>query len=90
MFLKNSRYINTETLVSEDVRNRLVQAIKLRRLPSTSGNDLLIDNSHQLDIMSKKLYKDGSKFWHITDANSELEANALLKPIGRVIKVPKV
>ncbi len=88
MFLKNSRYYKTETLTTGDIKDRPVQAIKLRRLRDTTGEETVIDNSHKLDVMSKRQYKDGAKFWHIADSNSELEANALVKTIGRVIKVP--
>lgn len=89
MFLKKSRYAKTETVSVDDAKNRPVQAIRLRRLPNTAGVDTLIDNSHKLDVMSKQQYKDGSKFWHIADANTELEANDLVETIGRVINVPQ-
>jgi nucleoid-associated protein YgaU len=46
-------------------------------------------NGSQLDIMSKHEYGDGTRFWHIADANTELEANALVQTSGRVIKRPK-
>ena len=89
MFLKSSRYYNTETLVAADSKGRTVSAVKLRRLPETDGAETVIDNRHQLDVMSNQLYKDGARFWHIADANSELEADALVENAGRVIKVPK-
>lgn len=88
MFLKNSRYYNTETLVTKDSRGRTVNAVKLRRLPETDGDETAVDNRHQLDVMSNQLYQDGARFWHIADANTELEANALVETVGRVIKVP--
>jgi hypothetical protein len=28
-------------------------------------------------------------FWHLADANTELEANELVKETGRIIKVPE-
>lgn len=89
MFLKNSRYYKTETLTTEDAKNRSVSAIKLRRLPEVAGEAVVIDNRHQLDVMCKQQYNDGTKFWHIADANSELEANALVQSISSVVKVPK-
>ena len=88
MFLKTSRYAKTETLTTTDARNREVQAIKLRQLPAAQGEDVMIINGSQLDVMSKQQYRDGSKFWHIADANTELEANALVTTSGRVIKRP--
>lgn len=88
MFLKTSRYNKTETLVAEDSKGRSVEAIKIRELPDTSGVTEVVDNSHKLDVMSERLYKDGTRFWHIADANSELEAGALLNTPGETVKVP--
>ena len=88
MFLKSSRYYGVETVTTVDSRSRSVQAIKLRRLPETSGEKTVVDNSLQLDVMSKRQYKDGAKFWHVADANTELEANELVETIGEVINVP--
>ncbi|MCP4463724.1 MAG: hypothetical protein GY819_13090 [Planctomycetaceae bacterium] len=89
MFLKTSRYSNTETLTTTDARKREVKAIKLRRLPELNGDDMMIVNGSQLDVMSKQQYRDGTRFWHIADANTELEANALVQTSGRKIKTPK-
>jgi hypothetical protein len=89
MFLKSSRYYKTETITAYDVKGRSVQAVKLRRLPETGGEETVIDNRHKLDVMSKQQYSDGARFWHIADANTELEANALVETVGRIIKVPK-
>ena len=88
MFLKTSRYSNTETLTTTDARKREVKAIKLRRLAELNGDDMMIVNGSQLDVMSKQQYRDGTRFWHIADANTELEANALVQTSGRKIKTP--
>jgi len=89
MFLKTSRYVKTETLETVDSRGREVQAIKLRRLSQIDGEAFSVINGSQLDVMSNQQYRDGTKFWHIADANTELEANALVQSSGRVIKQPK-
>ena len=88
MFLKTSRYSKTETVTTADVKNREVQAIKLRQLPAAQGDEVMIINGSQLDVMSKQNYQDGTKFWHIADANTELEANALVETSGRVVNRP--
>lgn len=88
MFLKSSRYYKLETVTAKDRRNREVKAVKLRRLPATIGHSTIIAGSDQLDVMCEINYKDASRFWHIADANSELEANELVRVVGRVIKVP--
>lgn len=89
MFGKNSRYFGVETVTGKDRMGRSVQAVKLRRLPDTSGTEVLVTDSSQLDVMSERQYKDATRFWHIADANSELEANELVSSTGRVINVPK-
>ncbi len=89
MFLKSSRYSNVPQVETTDSRGRPVQAIKLRPLPDTAGADIVVDNSLQLDVMTKRSYGDGAKFWHIADANTELEANTLVETVGCVIKQPE-
>ena len=89
MFLKTSRYYKTATIETQDIQGRNVSAIKIRRLSDTNGEQIIVDNRHKLDVMSKSQYKDGAKFWHIADANSELQANALVGTVGEIIKVPK-
>jgi hypothetical protein len=89
MFLKTSRYVKTETLETVDSRGRQIQAIKLRRLPQVGGEVFSVINGSELDVMSYQQYGDGTKFWHIADANTELEADVLVQKSGRVINKPK-
>jgi hypothetical protein len=88
MFLKNSRYHDLPTVTATDASGHEVQAVKLRRLPVTQGEDTEVRDHDQLDVMSLRRYKDGTRYWHIADANSELEANELVHTTGRRIKVP--
>ena len=89
MFGKKSRYYGLETVSAKDSTCRPVQAVKLRRLADTTGVETVIVDGDQLDFMAKNLYKDPARFWHIADANCDLEANELVETTGRVIKVPK-
>ena len=88
MFLKSSRYFELPTLATVDRKGREIKVVKLRRLPVTNGQNTPVADSDQLDVMSEANYKDASRFWHIADANSELEANELVRIAGRVIRVP--
>lgn len=88
MFLKNSRYYGLSTVTSTDRGGRDVTAVKLRRLPETAGDDTQVVSADQLDIMADARYSDATRYWHIADANSELEANELTRVAGRTIKVP--
>lgn len=88
MFSKNSRYYNTPTVTTSDAGGREVQALTLRRLPTTAGERTQVHDHDQLDVMSHRRNQDGTKFWHIADANSDLEANSLVAVSGRYINVP--
>ena len=88
MFLKNSRYNGIPTVTTQNASGRDVQAVTLRRLPGTTGESTEVRDHDQLDVMSQQRYKDGSRYWHIADANSELEANELVRVSGRRINVP--
>ncbi len=89
MFNKNSRYINIKTLTTSDKMGREVQAIKLRRLAATQGTDFAINDGDQLDVIARQQFADAEKFWHIADANCELQASQLVETTGRIIKVPE-
>lgn len=88
MFLDNSRYagIAQETVRTSDGRD--VVAVRLRRLPLTSGTPYMVVGTDRLDILAHRRYGDTTRYWHIADANSELEAAALTRSPGRVIRVP--
>ena len=79
MFDANSRYAKTQVVETETAAGKEASAIKLRRLPYTPGNLTEVKGTDRLDIMAHRKAKDGTKFWHIADANTELEANALVR-----------
>lgn len=89
MFLKNSRYYGLPTVSAKDRSGREVQAVQLRRLPATTGQTFAVQDKDQLDAMCEQQYRDASLFWHIADANTELEANTLVETTGREINVPE-
>ena len=89
MFLKNSRYFGLATVAGKDRSGRPVQAVKLRRLPAEPGIQLQVQDKDKLDVLAERRYKDATRFWHIADANSELEANELARTTGRRILVPE-
>jgi hypothetical protein len=94
MFLSNSRYFNLKTVTAEDTKGRPVTAVALRRPPFAAGTETLIKDHDRLDVMAQRRYSDPTKFWHIADANTELDANDLVKQRPqlkepRVIDVPE-
>jgi len=88
MFLKNSRYYGLPTVAAKDRNGRDVTAVKLRRLPATPGDDYAVTSSDRVDIIADARYSDATRYWHVADANSELEAEELTQQVGRVIEVP--
>ena len=78
MFDANSRYAKSPVVETETAAGKKASAIKLRRLPYTPGNLTEVKGTDRLDIMAHRKFKDGTKFWHIADANTELEANHLV------------
>ena len=88
MFLKNSRYFGLPTVAAKDRNGRDVTAVKLRRLPATPGDDYAVTSSDRVDIIADARYSDATRYWHVADASSELEAEELTQQVGRVIEVP--
>lgn len=88
MFLESSRYhkVRQEETTTQD--GRVVKVVTLRRLPDVEGAPTLIKANDKLDVMALRQYGDATRFWHIADANTELEANELMQT-GRTIKVPE-
>lgn len=79
MFDGNSRYITCSIVEGKTIQGGKVVAVKLRRLPYVPGKLTEAKGTDRLDIMAHRRYKDGTKFWHIADANTELEANRLVE-----------
>jgi hypothetical protein len=89
MFLETSRYHNLNTADAVTRDGRTVKVVKLRRLPAVSGTPTVVKGNERLDIMAHRQYSNGTLFWHIADANTELQASDLVKEAGRVINVPE-
>lgn len=67
---------------------RTVTAVKLRRLPVIDGDQFAVDGTSRLDVIALRSYQDGTMFWHIGDANADLETGDLVREVGRSISVP--
>jgi hypothetical protein len=80
MFLPQSRYANIAQCQVTLADGTTAAAVKLRRLPKVAGDATTINANDRLDIIAGQVYGDGTMFWHIADANTELAANWLLQP----------
>jgi hypothetical protein len=89
MFLESSRYYRQKTLDVKTKGGRTVKALTLRRLPIVIANPAVVKGNDRLDIMAQRQYNDPTMFWHIADANTELQANDLVEKPGHLVKVPE-
>ncbi len=89
MFLETSRYFRQKQVDVVTKDGRTIKALSLRRLPTVNGELTAIEESDRLDIIAQRQYQNPTWFWHIADANTELEANDLVKEVGRVIQIPR-
>ncbi len=80
MFLPSSRYANLAQCQVTQPDGSTVTAVKLRLLPQVSGDPTALEDNDRLDIIAGQEYGDGSMFWHIADANTELDSRKLLQP----------
>ena len=88
MFTDTSRYAGLPTVTVKTHDGREVTAVKLRRLDSPTASPYTTVGTDRLDVMAGRNYGDGARFWHLADANTELQAGSLVKRPGRVIWVP--
>ena len=80
MFLENSRYFNQGTMSVKDKDGRDLVALQPRLLPAPPGLATLLKANDRLDILALRQYQDGTKFWHIADANTQIESRLLTEP----------
>ena len=79
MFGENSRYATSAIVDAHGPDGKPARVVTLRRLRYVAGNLIEVKGTDRLDVMAHRKYQDGTKFWHIADANTELEANRLVE-----------
>ena len=99
MFNDSSRYAKQKTVEVRLANGRTSIAVTLRRIPPTDGVITEVKGGDRLDVIALRKYKNSTKFWHVADANTELQANDLVKseppenalvaPVARTILVPE-
>lgn len=88
MFLPTSRYNKVDTVTTKAAGDRTVTALKLRPLAAPSGDAYTVKDNDQPDVLAQDQYADGTKFWHIADANTALRANDLVAETGATLIRP--
>jgi hypothetical protein len=89
MFLQSSRYFKVRKAETTTKDGRVARAVRLRHLLTTGGKAFVVQENDRLDILAQRLYEDPTMFWHIADANTELQAGDLITEPGRTINVPE-
>ncbi|MBU1564809.1 MAG: hypothetical protein KJ630_04175 [Proteobacteria bacterium] len=89
MFHESSRYYKAPTVKAKTDDGSEVDIVKFRRLPKASGETTVVQGNSRLDVMAHQHYGDGTRFWRIGDANTELKATDLVSEVGRIIEVPE-
>ena len=77
MFLEKSRYFNLPTMTVNLKDGNVAKLVQPRLLPSPSGAATALQANDRVDIIALRQYQDGTKFWHVADANSQPEARLL-------------
>jgi len=89
MFLDSSRYARVTQDEERLPDGRATRAIRLRRLPPTPGEAYAVRDHDRLDILAQARYADATRFWHIADANSALDARELCAVTGAGLNLPR-
>jgi hypothetical protein len=82
VFLDNSRYFNQPTMNVTLSDARTIAALQPRALPAPTGAATDLKRTDRLDIIALRQYQDGTRFWHIADANSLTDSRQLTEPRG--------
>ena len=89
MFLDKSRYAKLPQDEVTTGAGRKAMAIRLRRLPAPSGDPASVKQDDRLDLLAQRHLGDGTKFWHIADANTKIEARELVARTLDTVKIPR-
>lgn len=89
MFLPNSRYSQVATVTTRLATGEEVTALKLRKLTPAVGEPQTVIAGDRLDVIAQQRYADATQFWHIADANAQLDSRTLVADAGDSVNVPK-
>jgi hypothetical protein len=78
LFLPTSRYARTPQIQVTLDDGTQVSAVELRVVPATPGDLTAVTSNDRLDVIAQRMYADGTRYWHIADANTALESKHLL------------
>jgi hypothetical protein len=88
MILDTSRYAKVPQDETVTPDGRRVTALRLRPLPPTAGDPYEVRENDRLDLLAQARYGDGTRYWHVADANTALEARDLTAVVGDTLRLP--
>jgi hypothetical protein len=89
MFRDGSRYARTPTDTVDTANGRRVTAIRLRRLGTPPADPTSVVEGDRLDLLAHRYHSDGTRCWHVADANSALDARTLVSRVAGTIRIPR-
>lgn len=89
MFLDKSRYAAVPTTEVTLGDGRTITVVTIRYLPDVRGKAHVVKGNDRLDLMAFRGYGDATKFWHVADANTELDSRVLTAEAGSTIQEPE-
>ena len=89
MFHDGSRYANTPRDTVDTADGRKARAIRLRRQLHPPAVAHVVAQDDRLDLLAQSNFGDGTRYWHIADANSALEAKTLVARVLDTVKIPR-
>jgi hypothetical protein len=89
MFAESSRYFQLRTVDVKTPDGRDAKAVVLRRLPYVAARPAVVRGNDRLDVIAWRAFTDATLFWHVADANTDLDSRELVAETGREILVPE-
>lgn len=92
MFDPTSRYysIGNAVFTDRDGKNRLYKKRRfLPQVPETpAANEVRVRDADRLDLIAARRLYNATLSWRVADANQTLDPDELLKPVGRLLRLP--
>ena len=89
MFFRGSRYARVADDRITDAAGRSIRFKRVRFIPETRAEQgHRVSQGERLDHVAQRYFRDPERFWRICDANCALRPDDLMKPFGRILKIP--
>lgn len=91
LFALSSRYYGIDTATMTGADGKVIIYIRRRFVPPADGFQLLQEHSvtqdERLDNIAARYLGDPELFWRVSDANSAMRPEDLVKKVGRKLRI---